>query len=100
MDDLILQTESPYKHLTLFQQVLQLVLVGVGRIVDLVHLDIMFALLKIEQTLISEVTGRNDIINNVVVVDDRIDAELDVFVDTCLRQFEMLAHVEIIMAFR
>ena len=85
MNLLVLQTESPYIHLTFFQQVLQLILVSVGGITNLMHLNVMFALLKIEDAFVSNITCCDDIIDNTIVVDDRVDTELDIFVNSCLR---------------
>ena len=61
------------------------------------HLDIVFALLKIEETFIGNVACGRDIVNDAVVVDDRVEAELNILVDASLRNDKMLAGVELMM---
>ena len=97
MDDPVLKIECPHIHLTLLQQILQLVLVRIGSIADFVHLDIMFALLEIEESLIGDITCCGDILDDAAVVDDRVETELNILINASLRNDKMLAGVELMM---
>ena len=99
MNHPVLQTESPYIHFALFQQILQLVFIVSGSIADLAHLNIMFALLEVEEALVGDITSRDDIIDNSLIINNGEDTELDIFIDISLRNDQMLAYMELFQTF-
>ena len=95
------EVELPDEHVRLLQQILQAVLVFVDGGVRLLHLLVVAQLFEIDVALIGELTGRRHIVFHfVVVVEDGLDAQLNVFLGAELGHVDVLADVEFFPASR